>query len=58
MTQQNSERPSPKEVAKGVEEFVKNTPPDVVRKMREMHEERRQGQSLGNSGNLMTRRLG
>ena len=58
MTQESRERPNPKEVVKDVEEFVENTPPDVVRRMRQMQDERREVHSPANLGDLMTKRLG
>ena len=58
MTQENSERRDPKEVAREVEEFVRNTPPEVIKRMRQMREERQQVHSPGSLGELMTKRLG
>ena len=58
MQTENNERPDPKEIAREVEEFVRNTPPDVLRRMRQMREERRQVQSPSNAGVSISKRLG
>lgn len=56
MTQQEKQQPDPKEVAKEVEEFVRNTPSEVLVRMRLMQEGRRQVHSPSSVGGLMTKR--
>ncbi len=58
MTQTKTERPNPKQVVQDIEEFVNNPPPEVVERMRQMHQKRQELQSPASLGELMTKRLG
>ena len=58
MTQVNTGHPNPKDLIRDIQEFVKNTPPDVVKRMRDRQAEGREPQSPESMGELMTKRLG
>lgn len=58
MTQTNLGRPNPKQVIQDIEEFVNNPPPEVVERMRQMHQKRQEMPSSASLGELMTKRLG
>ena len=58
MTEPNQGRPNPKQLILEIEEFVNNPPPDVVEKMRQMHQKRQEMPSSASLGELMTKRLG
>ena len=59
MTRRNNERPQPQEIAKQVEQLVTQTPPEVIERMTQRLEERRQSPTMSvPSSELMTKRVG
>ena len=58
MEETNRERPNPKQLVREVERFVNNPPPEVVERMRQMHQKRQELPSSASLGELMTKRLG
>lgn len=58
MTETNQGRPNPKQLIQEIEEFVNNPPPEIVEKMRQMHQKRQEMPTPASLGELMTKRLG
>ena len=59
MTRRNDERPKPQEIAKQVEQLVNETPPEVVERMTQRLEQRRQSPTMSvPTSELMTKRVG
>ena len=58
MTQNKGNQPEPKEIARQVEQLVKQTPPEVIERMKQRLEERRSSSVMDASGELMTKRVG
>lgn len=58
MTQQSGSHLNTKEIARKIEEFVNQTPPEVMERMKKRLEERRHLQAGANSGELMNKRTG
>ena len=57
MTETNQGWPNPKQLIQEIEKFVNNPPPDVVEKMRQMHQKRQEMPTTASLGELMTQRL-
>ena len=59
MTRRNDERPQPHEIAEQVELLVTQTPPEVMERMIERLEKRRQSPTMSMpTSELMTKRVG
>ena len=59
MTRRNDDRPQPQEIAKQVEQLVTHTPPEVIERMTQRLEKRRQSPTMSvPTSELMTKRVG